>query len=73
MTLTWAAARIGMPPTQLPAWVSAIQEAHARRPLLAQDQRNLEVALEVFGEPYEWLHPPKESEEGAAEAGAAAQ
>ena len=59
--------------TQLSDWIAEIQEAHARQPLLAADQKNLEVALERFGEDAEWLHPPKEEEEEeAAEDGAAA-
>ena len=70
--LCWAHARANSRTAQLEAWVGAIQLAHASQPLLAQDQRNLEVALDRFGEDTEWLHPPKEEEEeeGEAEEGA---
>ena len=43
-------------------WIAEIQTAHAIQPLLAHDGRNLEVALERFGEDSTWLHPPKEEE-----------
>lgn len=65
--LLWSFARVGStPPEQLPQWVETIQAYHAQKPLLAADQKNLEAALEKFGEDTEWLHPPKpEDEEGA--------
>jgi len=66
--LTWAFARMQIRPEQLGLWVTEIRAAHERQPLLAVDARNLERALERFGEDTEWLHPPKEEEEEAAAA-----
>jgi len=66
--LTWAFARMSVRPEPLALWVAEIQAAHERQPLLAGDQRNLEVALERFGEDTTWLHPPKEEVDEAGEA-----
>ena len=45
-----------------------VREAHARKPLLAGDLRNLERVLPLLGEDASWLHPepePEEDEEAA--------
>jgi hypothetical protein len=58
VTLTWALARMKTRPQQLEDWVERIKEQHAQTPLLAQDQRNVEVALSSFGvESSSWLKP----------------
>ena len=43
-----ACARLQIRIPELDAWLERVQEPHAKQPLLAQDQRNLERALERF-------------------------
>ena len=69
VTLTWACARLQIRPPELDAWVERVQELHAKQPLLAQDQRNLERALERFDVSSDWLRPEPVDDE-AVEDGA---